>query len=89
MLENTMIQVQRPVLPKKIRGDESYALAQLACKNFKKAYILAAKLKSVEIIKAIRDEARRMNDHKQVELCEIWLTSHLSPGHSYANPTVQ
>jgi zinc finger FYVE domain-containing protein 26 len=58
-----------------IKSEESKAQALLVCGKLKSAYLSAIKTGNVDIVKDIRDEAKKRGAKRELELCEKFIAS--------------
>lgn len=50
--------------------------ALIACRKLKQAYLIAAKLKDLDLVRAIQAEAKRLDMKREYELCDTFLKSY-------------
>ena len=50
--------------------------AFIACRKLKQAYLIAAKLKDLDLVRAIQAEAKRLDMKREYELCDTFLKSY-------------
>ena len=50
--------------------------AYIACRKLKQAYLIAAKLKDLDLVRAIQAEAKRLDMKREYELCDTFLKSY-------------
>lgn len=50
--------------------------ALIACRKLKQAFIIAAKLKDLDLVRAIQAEAKRLDMKREYELCDTFLKSY-------------
>lgn len=50
--------------------------ALIACRKLKQAYLIAAKLKDLDLVRAIQAEAKRLDMKREYELCDAFLKSY-------------